>query len=59
VPIDELMNRQGIPGPQGWAAFADQEWELDEQSERFIEAIFADSDSASSGAPASQRQSVG
>ena len=52
VPIDELMKRQGINGPQGLAAFADPEWELDQESERFLEAIFAESDSASSGASA-------
>ncbi|MEI6449138.1 MAG: hypothetical protein WCP98_04210 [Actinomycetes bacterium] len=44
VPIDELMKRQGIGGPQGLAAFADPDWELDEQSHRFIEAVFAESD---------------
>ena len=44
VPIGELMQRQGISGPQGLAAFADPEWELDEESQRFLEAIFAESD---------------
>lgn len=44
VPIDELMKRQGIGGPQGLAAIADPEWELDVESERFLEAIFAESD---------------
>jgi len=44
VPIDELMKRQGIGGPQGLATFADPEWELDEESDRFLEAIFAESD---------------
>jgi len=59
VPIDELMKRQGIAGPQGLAAFADPEWELDEESERFLEAIFAESDFASSGASAGPRKTVG
>ena len=59
VPIDELMKRQGIDGPQGLAAFADPEWELDEESERFLEAIFAESDFASSGASAGPRKTVG
>jgi hypothetical protein len=44
VPLDELMKQQGIGGPQGLAAFADPEWELDVESERFLEAIFAESD---------------
>lgn len=44
VPLSELLGRQGIDGPQGLAAFADPEWELDDESERFLEAIFADSD---------------
>jgi len=44
VPIDELMERQAIGSPQGLAAFADPEWELDEESERFLEAIFAKTD---------------
>jgi len=44
VPIDELMERQGIGGPQGLAALTDPEWELDDKSERFLEAIFAESD---------------
>jgi hypothetical protein len=43
VPIDELMKRQGIGGPQGLAAIVDPEWELDAESERFLEAIFAES----------------
>ena len=42
VPIGELMKRQGISGPQGLAAFADPEWELDEESQRFLEASFAE-----------------
>ena len=45
VPIHELIKRQGISGPQGLAGFADPEWELDEESQRFLEAIFAESDS--------------
>ena len=45
VSIGELMKRQGISGPQGLVAFADPEWELDEESRRFLEAIFAESDS--------------
>ena len=44
VPIDELMARQAIGSPQGLAAFADPEWEFDEESERFLEAIFAETD---------------
>jgi hypothetical protein len=44
VPLAELMKQQGVDGPQGLAAFADQEWELGEESERFLEAIFAESD---------------
>ena len=48
VPIHELMKRQDISGPQGLAAFADPEWELDEESQRFLEAIFAESDSGQS-----------
>jgi hypothetical protein len=48
VPIHALMKRQGIGGPQGLAAFADPEWELDEESRRFLEAIFAESDSGQS-----------
>lgn len=47
VPIDELMKQLGIGGPQGLAAFADPEWEFDVESERFLEAIFAESDQAS------------
>ena len=42
VPISGLMKRQGISGPQGLAAFADPEWELNEESQRFLEAIFAE-----------------
>jgi hypothetical protein len=39
-------------GPQRLAAFADPEWELDEESERFLEANFAESDRcAMSAAP--------
>ena len=48
VPIHELIKRQGISGPQGLAGFADPEWELDEESQRFLEAIFAESDSGQS-----------
>jgi len=48
VPIHELMGRQGISGPQGLAAFTDPECELDEESQRFLEAIFAESDSGQS-----------
>lgn len=44
VPMDELMKRQGIDGPQGLAAFVDPEWELDEESERFLDVIFAETD---------------
>lgn len=44
VPMDELMKRQGIRGPQGLAALADPEWDLDEKSERFLAAIFTESD---------------
>lgn len=44
VPIGELMKRQGIDGPQGLAAFVDPEWELDAESERFLETIFAEDD---------------
>ncbi len=44
LPIVELMARQAIDGPQGLAPFADPEWELDGESERFLEAIFAESD---------------
>ena len=44
VPINELMARQAIGSPQGLAAFADPEWEFDEESERFLEAIFAETD---------------
>lgn len=44
VPVDDLMKQQGIRGPQGLAAFADPEWESDVESERFLEAIFAESD---------------
>jgi hypothetical protein len=44
VPIDELMKRQGIGGPQGLAACADPEWEPDGGSERFLEAIFSEND---------------
>ena len=44
VPIDELMARQAIGSPQGLAAFADPEWEPGEESDRFLEAIFAESD---------------
>lgn len=43
VPIDALMKRQGISGPQGLATFADPEWEFDDESERFLEAIFTES----------------
>ena len=48
VRIGELMKRQGLRGPQGLAAFADAEWELDEESRRFLGAIFAESDSGQS-----------
>lgn len=44
VPIHELMKQQGISGPQGLAAFADPEWELNEESRRFLEAIFAENE---------------
>jgi hypothetical protein len=44
VPLCRLMERQGLHSPQGLSAFTDPEWESDDQSERFLEAIFADSD---------------
>lgn len=44
VPIGELMKQQGVSGPQGIAALADPEWELNEESQRFLEAIFAESE---------------
>lgn len=44
VPITDLMARQSIDSPQGLAAVADPDWELDEESDRFLEAIFAKSD---------------
>jgi hypothetical protein len=44
LPIGELMKQQGISGPQGLAAFADPEWEFDEDSWRFLAAIFAESE---------------
>jgi len=44
VPIGELMKQQGIGGPQGLAVFADPEWEANEESKRFLRAIFAESD---------------
>ncbi len=43
VPLEQLMESQGIHGPQGLSTFADPEWESDDQSRRFLEAIFAES----------------
>ncbi len=40
VPLDELLARQEIIAPQGLKALADPEWEDNEESERFLEAIF-------------------
>lgn len=44
LPLGQLMERQAVHGPQGLAAFADPEWEADDESERFLEAIFAEND---------------
>jgi len=44
LPLEQLMERQAIRGPQGLAAFADPEWEPDDESERFLEAIFAENE---------------
>lgn len=39
LPLAELMRRQGVRKPQGLAAFADPEWEDDEGSALFLEAL--------------------
>jgi len=44
LPLDQLMERQAVHGPQRLAAFADSEWQADDESERFLEAIFAEND---------------
>ena len=44
VPLETLMQQQHFTSPQGLTAYADPEWEADEQSERFLEFIFADSE---------------
>ena len=44
VPLEQLMESQGIHGLQGFSTFTDPEWESDDQSQRFLEAIFADVD---------------
>jgi len=40
LPLDELLLGQKVFGPQGLEVLADPEWEDDEESERFLEAIF-------------------
>jgi len=44
VPLAELMTQQAVQGPQGLRALSDPDWELDDQSEQFLEAIFAEID---------------
>jgi hypothetical protein len=39
LPLSELMERQGVRGPQGLAALADPEWEENEESDLFLEAL--------------------
>jgi hypothetical protein len=39
LALTELMRLQGVRGPQGLAALADPEWEDNEQSDLFLEAL--------------------
>lgn len=40
VPLEELLRRQGVLAPQGLRFVADPEWQDNDESERFLEAIF-------------------
>jgi hypothetical protein len=42
VPVAQLRADQEIAGPQGLAAFVDDEWTDDEESRRFLEATLGD-----------------
>jgi hypothetical protein len=40
LPVDVLAERQGVPQPQGLDSLADPEWEDNEESRRYLDALF-------------------
>jgi hypothetical protein len=44
VTLEELLTRQAVGAPQGLEVLADPEWEDNEESERFLEAILGPSE---------------
>lgn len=42
ISLQQLMNAQHVERPQGLSTLADPEWQDDEESDRFIEAILSD-----------------